>query len=238
MPLWLRRANQSNNNHFIKHTGSAFLCICKLTTETSAKLPLWQLKRSAFHLGEHYWKDFSSPGAVNIYCSCLSFFEEQTIYKLPPSSPTGQPSRRTKLLVLFNWRRALLVHGTIWLKKGIVAGKRLRDKQLSAPAWLTSWRWGRELLHCLNSKKKNQCSSTSCKPRQPRCLYFSHHIRGLFMSIKPWRIVKLCYCQTLTFWLFDCHFNFLRPYLNNAISDAAPVAMANCLPEINHARGD
>ena len=93
-------------------------------------------------------------------------------------------------------------------------------------------------LYIVCTLKKNQCLSTSRKPGQPRCLYFSHRIRGLFMSIKPRRIVELCYCHTLTFWLLDCHFNFLRPYLNNGISDAAPVAMANCLPEINHARGD
>ena len=61
LPLWLRQANQSNNNHF-KHTSCAFLCICQFgdwnfsftTTMARVKLP------ANYHLGEYYWKDFST----------------------------------------------------------------------------------------------------------------------------------------------------------------------------------
>ena len=39
-----------------------FSAFVDLATETSALLPRWRLKLSVyFHLGEYYWKDFSSP---------------------------------------------------------------------------------------------------------------------------------------------------------------------------------
>ena len=46
-----------------KHNRSAFLCICRFGDWSfSYMLPLWRLKLSVyFHLGECYWKDFSSP---------------------------------------------------------------------------------------------------------------------------------------------------------------------------------
>ena len=54
--------SQSSNNHFKNTTVVHFSAFVDLATEISAILPLWRLKLSVyFHLGEYYWKDFSSP---------------------------------------------------------------------------------------------------------------------------------------------------------------------------------
>ena len=53
---------RQSNNHFKNTTVVHFSAIVDLATEISAILPLWRLKLSVyFHLGEYYWKDFSSP---------------------------------------------------------------------------------------------------------------------------------------------------------------------------------
>ena len=71
-------ADQSNNNHFKNTPIVHFSAFVKLATETSALLPLWRLRLSVyFHLGEYYWKDFSSPEmdvAIDSVSFLFSFF--------------------------------------------------------------------------------------------------------------------------------------------------------------------
>ena len=51
-----------------------FSAFVDLATEISAILPLWRLKLSVyFHLGEYYWKDFSSPEDI---CSIKFGYED------------------------------------------------------------------------------------------------------------------------------------------------------------------
>ena len=59
--------SQSNNNHFKNTTVVHFSAFVDLATEISTILPLWRLKLSVyFHIGEYYWKDFSSPAKVAV----------------------------------------------------------------------------------------------------------------------------------------------------------------------------
>ena len=61
--------SQSNNNHSKNTTVVHFSAFVDLATEVSAILPLWRLKLSVyFHLGEYFWKDFSSPAVVGKRC--------------------------------------------------------------------------------------------------------------------------------------------------------------------------
>ena len=56
------KPNKQHYNHFKNTTVVRFSALVDLATEISAILPLWRLKLSVyFHLGEYYWKDFSSP---------------------------------------------------------------------------------------------------------------------------------------------------------------------------------
>ena len=55
-------------NHFKNTPVVHSSAIVDLATEISTILPLWRQKLSAyFHLGEYYWKDFSSPEYPNIF---------------------------------------------------------------------------------------------------------------------------------------------------------------------------
>ena len=62
------KPNKQHYNHFKNTTVVRFSALVDLATEISAILPLWRLKRSVyFHLGEYYWKDFSSPDDHQVF---------------------------------------------------------------------------------------------------------------------------------------------------------------------------
>ena len=75
--------SRSNNNHFKNTNVVHFSAFVDLATKISAILPLWRLKLSVyFHLGEYYWKDFSSPDRLHTWCihvACIPIYVPQSV---------------------------------------------------------------------------------------------------------------------------------------------------------------
>ena len=74
-----------------------FSAFVDLATEFSAILPLWRLKLSVyFHLGEYYWKDFSSPGLLFLLSCWVSSSLSYTIARSVSTSRLFLPERLEK----------------------------------------------------------------------------------------------------------------------------------------------